>query len=149
MQSVNLPGNGGIPDSEEKFKEFLKFVQQGCELDGVDSCIIMAKIYAAPPTIKEPDFNSDSYQKDTESYIQEIKDFCKTRNPTGEYVGEEIHFQVADGHAVYVVASLKPVELVHAQFGDGWEFQYAKNLTKNDVIAQIKRLAGLKKLFGG
>jgi len=109
----------------------------------------MATIYAAPEEIKVPkmDFaNVQQWKKDEEKYIEELKAFCEECNSGGKNVGEIIRFPVADGHAEYMVASMKPVELIHIPLGDCWDFQYAHRLTAKDVqekIDQQKRLAQL------
>jgi hypothetical protein len=108
----------------------------------------MAKIYSAPGSIKKPVLNFrdiDGYRKDCDRYLAELKEILVNRKNQPN-VGVTIKFPVADGHAVYMVASMKPLELVHVELWDGWHFQYAKNLTVKDVeekIAQDKAMAEL------
>ena len=116
----------------------------------------MAQIYDAPNEIKEPDFNwkdIDQYNKDCEKFKADLKQWCIDRaaraGVTDENIGEVIKFPVADGYAEYMVAATKPVQLIHLPLWDAWEFPYAKNLTKKDVVEKIQQQNSLKKLFGG
>lgn len=113
----------------------------------------MATIYSAPegydaPEMNFKNFNRDEWLKKENGYIARLAEWCRNRNPNDhEYVGKIIRFPVADGYAIYMVASLKPVQLIHVELGDAWHFQYAKNLTKKDVMEEVKRLEALNKLF--
>ena len=108
----------------------------------------MATIYSGIQGIRKPAITSDwqGYEKRAEAYVQKIKDYAKA-NGTCPEAGKEIHFPVADGRACYIVLSLKPVELVHLDINDGWNFQYVNRLTATDVRAEIKRNEALAKLF--
>jgi len=111
----------------------------------------MATIYSGPAEIAIPklDFsNIEAWKADEARYIDEMKKFCKERNSQQEHVGEIIRFPVADGYACYMVAAISPVQLIHLEIGDAWNFQYAKNLTKKDVLAEIKKEKAIKELFG-
>lgn len=55
--------------------------------------------------------------------------------------------EVADSYAVYIVASMKPLELVHIPIMDAWEFQYANRLTAKDVKEKIRSEKALQALF--
>ena len=111
----------------------------------------MAKVYSAPTEIKVPELdfrNVAQYRKDCEQYKADLKEYLLKRNK-GEYVGETIQFPVADGYAEYMVASLKPVQLVHIPLWDGWDFEYAHRLTAKDIKEKIDNQKKLAKLFGG
>lgn len=56
-------------------------------------------------------------------------------------------FPVADGYAEYMVASMKPLELVHIPLGDAWQFEYAHRLTAKDVQDKIDQQKALEELF--
>jgi len=110
----------------------------------------MAKIYSAPEEIVQPEMDfSDlvKYRRDEQAYIESLSDWVKKRNPNGECIGEIVNFPVADGHASYMVASLKPVELIHIPLGDAWNFQYANRLTAKDVREKISNAKRLAELF--
>ena len=110
----------------------------------------MGKIYLPPAEIKVPDFNwenFDDYQKTENKFIDDLKQFCKQRN-SGEYIGEVIKFPVADSYALYMVASLSPIELIHLPLMDAWEFQYIDRLTAQDIKEKIDNEKKLAKFFG-
>ncbi len=108
----------------------------------------MAKIYGGVQGIRKPTFTKDwqGWEKRTETYVQKIKDYAKANSKCPE-AGKEIHFSVADGKACYIVLSLKPVELIHLDVYDGYNFQYVHRLTAADVRAEIKRDEAVAKLF--
>ena len=110
----------------------------------------MAKVYSAPKEVKVPviDFrNMKAYNEDCERYEKELKELLQKRNPDGELVGEIIRFPVADGYARYMVAGIKPVELVHLPLDDAWHFQYANRITAKDIRDQIKQQKAIAELF--
>ena len=113
----------------------------------------MAKIYSAPEGYEAPkmdftNFNAAAWKKADNDYIARLSEWCKGCNPNDpEYVGQIIKFPVADGNAIYMVASLKPVELIHLELGDAWHFRFANRLTKKDVIKEVDRLKAIKELF--
>jgi hypothetical protein len=113
----------------------------------------MAKIYNVPKVIKVPEinfngrFNIKKYDEEVEKFKQQLKDHLINLGYTDEHVGEIISFPVADGKAMYMVAKLKPVMLVHLPLGDAWEFEYAHLLTKTEVIKKIQQHKALEKIF--
>lgn len=109
----------------------------------------MAKIFSAPSTIKKPvmDFtNFEAYKADNERFVNELKEVLLKRKK-GKNVGEIIRFPVADGYAEYMVASMRPLELVHLPLYDAWHFEYVDRLTAADVKAKITQQKNLQKLF--
>lgn len=110
----------------------------------------MAKVYQAPEHIKEPEFNVDDipqYERDCDRFKQDLKEFLLKRKK-GKLVGEIVRFPVADGYAEYMVAGLKPVELVHIPTWDAWTYQYANLLTAKEIEARIESERELAELFG-
>lgn len=110
----------------------------------------MAKVYSAPSDINKPNLcfsNIDNYEKESKEYEQQLKDKLVARNPKGKNVGEIIRFGVADGYARYMVANMKPVELVHIPLDDAWDFAYAHLLTAKEVQESIDREKAMAKLF--
>lgn len=112
----------------------------------------MAKIYNTPSAIKVPEmdfsnFNIDKYNQECNKFKEDLKKLVQKRKPNGECVGEIIQFPVADGYAEYMIASIKPVELIHLPLSDAWHFQYANRITASDIKAQIKLQKALIKIF--
>lgn len=110
----------------------------------------MAKIYNTPKEVSVPEISfSDfqGYQKKCEEFKENLKEFLKKRNSKDEEVGEVIGFPVADGTAEYMVASMKPLELVHLPLMDAYQFQYANRLTAKDVKQEIANKKALEALF--
>ena len=101
----------------------------------------MAKIYAAPEEISIPSYpdfqNFDQYQKACDAFTEKVQEYARNLNRCPE-AGEIVYFPVADGHAQYVVVSLKPVILVHLEVGDSYQFQYANRLTASDIRKKIE-----------
>lgn len=108
----------------------------------------MGKVYSGIEGIKEPKVSLEweKYDKECEDYVAKIKQWAKD-NGTCPEAGEEIYFGVADGRARYVVLSLKPVELVHLNVMDGYQYPYVHRLTAKDVRGELKRCEALRKLF--
>jgi len=109
----------------------------------------MAKVYSAPKTVKQPDISwgdITQYHKDCEKYYAELKAYL-LKLKKGKHVGEVIRFPVADGHAEYMVASLRPLELIHIPLGDAYEFAYIYLFTAKEVSAAIARQKALEEIF--
>ena len=98
----------------------------------------MGKIYAAPKSIKVPNFANgiDEYRKDCERYRNEIQKLAKD-NGKGKYAGKIVSFPHADGYASYAVVSLSPVTLIHLADGDAYEFPYIHRMTASDIREKI------------
>lgn len=111
-----------------------------------------ATIYAPPDSLKLPklDFKQmNRYQSECDKYINDLKGILIKRKKGDKQVGEVIKFQVADGYALYMIASMKPLELVHIPIGDAYEFGYVDLLTHKEVNELIKKEKMLNRLFGG
>jgi len=102
-------------------------------------------IYKAPDTIKRPSWNDD-YEKDTERYLEKLKNLCHTKG-TGKYTTKIARFQVGDGYAEYMVISLRPLKLLHVDIGDCWEYQYIDRLKATDIKQNIDQQEAMAKLF--
>lgn len=113
----------------------------------------MAKIFLPQKGIEPPKIESyinsiDEYFKACDEYVKQLsKTLKKTYGRVCKEAGETISFPVADGRAIYVVARLKPVELVWVETGDAWQFQYAHRLTATDVREEIRKTRALRTLF--
>lgn len=111
----------------------------------------MALIYSAPKEIKLPKLNFKDipkYRKECEQYKTDLREYLLKRND-GKYVGETVHFPVADSYAEYMVASLKPLQLVHIPLWDGHDYEYVHRLTAKDVKEKIDGMKRIAKIFGG
>jgi hypothetical protein len=107
------------------------------------------KVYNPPESIKQPEYGGDfdAYMAAEAAYIEELRAFCKKRKPRGQLVGEIVQFPVADGYAQYMVASIRPCELVHIPTGDAWEYAHIERLTAADIRANVESSRHLKSLF--
>lgn len=111
----------------------------------------MIKIFKAPSQVKLPEISFEhinQYQDDCDVYIEELKALLQRGMPKGKNVGEIIKFPVADGYAQYMVASMKPLQLVHIDLWDGWHFEFIHLITSKEVQLKIDQEKKLKELFG-
>lgn len=112
-----------------------------------------AKIYSLPKDLlnKIPDIwtNNKDYQKREDAFIKEVSDMCQKRNPVGDkkYIGKTIKFSVADGHAVYMIASLKPLGLIHLPLMDGYEASDVDLMTAKRVKEKVDADKSLQDYF--
>lgn len=68
----------------------------------------------------------------------------------GEYVGALITFPVADGSAIYRVASLSPLVVQHVGLGDSYNFdRYVIKLNRDELKEEVDRQRKFRNLFGG
>jgi hypothetical protein len=110
----------------------------------------MAKIFNPPTEIKVPELDfrkMGGYKDECKRFKKKLKEWLVMRNPKGKNVGEVIKFAVADGYAEYMVANMKPVELVHLPLMDEYSFQYVHLLTAKEVQASIDREKAIEELF--
>lgn len=113
-----------------------------------------ATIYDAPQELEVPkidfaNFNRLEQDKKDEKYLADLKANLASLGWTGKNAGEIIKFPVADGYAMYMVVSMRPLQLVHIPLWDAWHWQFAHLLTAKEVQQQIDGGKKLAKLFGG
>ena len=109
----------------------------------------MAKVYLLPDGFNAPDFNWEDinqYEKDCTELTERLKKWCIERN-NQKNVGEVIKFQVADGYAEYMVASTKPVQLIHLPFWDGYQSETAPLMTAKAIQDKVDQANAMAKLF--
>jgi len=109
----------------------------------------MAKVYSAPEQIKVPGINFGDfkkYEEDCKKYLEELRNFLLKRK-VGKNIGEIIKFPAADGYAQYMVASMRPLEIVHIPLWDGWDFHYAHLLTAKEVQKKIDQEKTILEMF--
>jgi hypothetical protein len=103
-----------------------------------------AKIYSAFEELTVPTFSFgngasvEDYNKANDQYIVDMKAKLIEHGYKGKNSGEVIKFPVADGHALYMVISMRPLQLMHIPIVDAWEFQYVHLLTAKEVSGQIE-----------
>ena len=99
------------------------------------------KVWAPPAELKKPKWNSKTdwqqHRKNTEAYFERIKKFCAEQG-SGKYKGEVVRFPFADGQAIYVVYSSTPMELIHCDIYDAYDYPYITRLSKRDIIDEIE-----------
>lgn len=108
------------------------------------------KIFQAPKEIKLPKMtfqNVSEWSKLHSQYIENLKKHLISIGYTGKNVGEVIKFPVGDGYAQYMVASMRPLRLIHLKLGDVWKFEYADRLTAKDVQDKIDQVKAIRKIF--
>lgn len=94
--------------------------------------------------------NLDASLKKQEEDFKTLSSYGSTL-PEGEIVGSMVRFQIADGYAVYIVASAKPLALLHLNgFGDGYAIPDAhlRGLKVADIQGLVGRERSLARLFG-
>ena len=105
----------------------------------------MAKVFNPPADIKLPKFNHETYEKDEEKFLKDLKAFVVNRKG-GKNVGEIVRFQAGDGYAQYMIASMSPLELVHIPTGDAWEYPYINRLKAKDIQQRLDFEKSLSKM---
>jgi hypothetical protein len=109
----------------------------------------MAKVFRAPEGFEAPaiDWRGD-WQKQEQEYLTRLADRCKM-NGTNPLHGEVIRFQRADGYALYMVWSTKPLALIHIELGDAYSVEDAllRGLRLSDVREQVEREQRIRDLF--
>lgn len=120
----------------------------------------MAKVFDAPTNVvKWPDFDEfiidnaydfDAHVAAEDAAIEQVVQFARSQ-AQGELVGEIVRFPCADGYAIYVVASEKPLTLLWCEVGDAWEIDpaYMRGLRISDIRANVARRKRLQELFPG
>ncbi len=114
----------------------------------------MAKIYCSDVEAPKYDYSKtdwDSVQKVDDKYIADVKADLVAKGFTGSLVGEVVSFPYADGAAYYMVASLRPLALIHLPIGDAWQLPapYERGLTAKDVRKNVESAKALSQVFGG
>jgi len=106
-------------------------------------------VYSSPKEVKVPklDFKDiPKYEKECDQYLVDLKEWCNNRNPS-ENVGEIISFAVADGSAQYMVAALKPIQLIHIEIWDAYSYPDVSKYKAKDILLKIQQQKNLVKLF--
>jgi len=108
-----------------------------------------AKIYSGIKNISVPKLSFidiPKYEKEVEQYIERLRTISKAQSKD-DCVGEIIRFPVADGHAEYMVFSMKPLQLIHIATWDKWQSESAELLTVKRVKEMVQLNKKLEKIF--
>lgn len=111
----------------------------------------MAKVFLLPSGFEAPVFDwqdVDKYNKECADHTAKLKEWCINRNRGQKNVGEVIRFQVADGYAEYMVAAIKPVQLLHLPYMDGYQSETAPLMTAKAIQTKVDQEKAMAKLFG-
>lgn len=111
----------------------------------------MGQIYSGIVGIEPPEFKSgetwNDYEKRQVEYVETIKDQARILGNFSRYSGEEVYFPQGDGHARYIVISIKPLQLIHLPVGDAWHFPYIERLTAKDITTKIDQQRAIREIF--
>src|SRR3990172_1715372 len=104
----------------------------------------MATVYSPPkgfeaPAITMEDYRDQRWEAIEAEYIERLaacaRDVqCSEPDPI---IGKVVRFPYADGYAQYLVWSVRPLQLVHLDLGDGWAIPdaHARGLRLTDIRA--------------
>lgn len=105
----------------------------------------MARIYAPPAGFEPPEFDPSLTFEEEDQREREylgrlataIRGATSSKDPA---IGKEVSWCHGDGHARYMVNSVRPLSLIHLALGDGWRLPAAheRGLSLADVRHQIK-----------
>jgi hypothetical protein len=113
----------------------------------------MGKVYGPPievgiaPRLDSRNETFQAYQTREDAYIGRVQEWARN-NGNGTLAGELVSFPFADGHALYVILSLRPVTLIHLPVGDSWQYPHVERLTAKDIKEEVRRRKAISKLFG-
>ena len=105
----------------------------------------MAKIYAAPDSIETPSWDVEDWEKEEKRYTEEVRKYCLDFKQDS-YNGKIANFSIADGYASYMVISIRPLELMHLETGDAYEYPHIARLNAKDIKQNIDFQESLKNL---
>jgi len=113
----------------------------------------MAEIFKAPSAVALPEtdwsnYNQETYEANENKYLAELVSYINDMGYKGKNVGEVLRIPECDGHAQYMVMSMKPVRLIHLELGDAWGSQFAELLTAKKVNEMLNADKKMKELFG-
>ena len=107
----------------------------------------MATLVKAPVAAPDIDYRSpEKWAAQEQAYIDTLVALA-TRANKGGIVGETVRFQIADGYAVYVVWSERPLQLVHVNTGDGYAISGAH--MRGLTLADVRALVGQERAWQG
>lgn len=114
----------------------------------------MATVYAAPEEITwemPKEWGRDVLGKSLNEYEEKVRAWIKENTACKDpIVGEIVKTGVADGYACYMVASTKPLQLIHMEYLDAWHADrvWLRGLRLSDVRAMVERDKNFASIFG-
>lgn len=112
----------------------------------------MAEIFSAPEEVEQPkidfaNFDHEQYEAANAEYVQKLKEWLNSMGYKGKNVGEILRLPWADGHAQYMVISMRPCRLMHLPLGDAWDHPDADQLSAERVQEKLDQAKALAELF--
>jgi hypothetical protein len=101
------------------------------------------KVYSLPKEIPPPAVDYSNYDGEKEAaaevkHMADLKEWLIKQGFTGRYTGQTVHFGVADGRAIYMMADGKKSFLIHLPYGDGYQYRDVEFLPKAEIIRRIE-----------
>lgn len=118
-----------------------------------------ATVYSTPEELPEPvfdeffteggSFDSKAYFEACDEHTAAMAAWVRERSDS-DIAGETISFPVADGKAIYMVYTTKPLALIHLDYGDGYQVDemMLRGMRVADVRERVLRGKALAELFG-
>jgi hypothetical protein len=111
-----------------------------------------AEVYKAPDGVELPEidwanFNHEEYEAANQKYLDDLKAKLQEMGYKGKNMGEVIKFPFADGYAMYMVASMNPLKLIHIALGDAWDYPNVDLMTPVRVQEMIDQQKALEEIF--
>lgn len=91
----------------------------------------------------------DEWVAQEKAQLESAATAARAKAPGGT-VGGLLRWQRADGHAVYMVTSERPLKIAHVEVGDGWNIEPAliRGLRLAEVQAMLESERKMQSLFG-
>lgn len=107
----------------------------------------MAKLLKMPDGVRTPEIETsmsfEAMLAAEDKFIKKLREVLRKRCPDS-LVGAIVGTPVADGRAVYMVATEKPLQLVHVPVGDAWHADpvWIRGLKLSDIRRMTGTLGG-------
>ena len=97
----------------------------------------------------ETDIMDRDWMAKEKAALAELSAKVKAKRPGDKLAGQYWRSHVADGYAVYIIESSKPLVLAHVDVGDAWWVPYSmiRGLRLADVQHQIEGEKRLAEIF--
>lgn len=106
----------------------------------------MAKL--APGSYPFPEF-SGSWREQYDAQNAELNRLTAEADANNSLVGQTLKWQRADGYAIYIVTSVRPLTIQHVDIGDAWTIEPAliRGLNRADIEIMVERERSLRAYF--
>lgn len=118
---------------------------------------VVKEVYSVPAELPEPDLGDfigsglavQAYFDACKQHQDRVAAWCRTHSKS-DIAGKVMRFPVADGKAVYMVYTTRPLTLIHLNYGDGYTLDEMtlRGMRVSDVRAQLQKEDALDALFG-